>query len=71
MMHQNINDSLLAMAGGAAAGTYVAQTTPGTDPWVTQILVPFLGAVLVPFFKELSMFAIKYLKDKHAKKIKK
>lgn len=65
-MAQHLPDSILAMAGGVAAGTYVTQTTPGTDPWITQILVPFVAAVLVPFFKELSLIGIKYFKQKLA-----
>jgi hypothetical protein len=65
-MQQHLPDSILAMASGTAVGTYVAHTSPGANPWMTQILMPFLGAVLVPFLKELSIIGIKYFKQKLA-----
>jgi hypothetical protein len=70
MKFMNLNDSLISFAGGASTGTYIAATDPTANPWITQILVPFLGAVLFPFLKELSKIVLAAIKSKYNAKKK-
>lgn len=63
MYQQHFNDSLWAMAGGSAAGTY-SQIYPHPNPWISQVVIPLLGALLVPLIKEATVYLINKVKRK-------
>jgi antibiotic biosynthesis monooxygenase (ABM) superfamily enzyme len=65
MSGTRITDGLLAFSASFTTATAMAQDStavinsvdvhPPTDPIVTQVLIPVLTGVLVPFLKELFM----------------
>jgi hypothetical protein len=65
----NAVDSMLA-GGTASITAHVAaiHDTPEISPYITQILVPLIAAVLVPYLKDLAAIHIKSLKDRLAKR---
>ena len=69
-MHATPIDSLLAFSSGSATAMYQAQNPSSVNPLVSQILIPLVGAVLVPFLKDLSLLAIKALSAKMKKSAK-
>lgn len=61
------NDSLLALAGGYATGTYQVEHSSGVNPLVSQIIVPLIGCFMVPIAKAGALIIIKKLKQKFGK----
>lgn len=63
-MHSTPADSILAFASGSTTAMYQASNPSSINPLVSQVLIPLIGAVIVPFLKDLSILAIKYLSSK-------
>lgn len=66
----NAIDSLTAGGTAAIAGTITTnvETFQGYSPLVTQIVIPLIAAIIVPYLKDLTTIHIKYLKDKLIRK---
>jgi hypothetical protein len=66
----NVTDSLTAAGTAAITGTITTNVEhfQGYNPIVTQILVPLVAAIIVPFLKDLSKVYITFLKDKLKRK---
>lgn len=63
-MNPHAVDTALALTGGITTGSVMVATNPGINPWVAQIVMPIVGAIVVPFLKDLSLIAIAALKRK-------
>ncbi len=66
----NAIDSLTAAGTAAVTGTLTTNlpTFQGYNPLVTQIIIPLVAAIIVPYFKDLTSIHIKYLKEKLTRK---
>lgn len=69
-MNHHLTDSTLSLVGGVATGTMAVNSNPEINPVIAQIVMPLIGAIVVPFLKDLSLIAIAAIKRRIEQKRK-